>query len=178
MSIFRASSYRSFNSIDSTQADSRPRIHVFTLIYSVLIPLIVGSFSALLTMGDMRVYETLTRPPLSPPGWMFSVVWTVLYVLMGLASYFVWTAFANPIRKMIAMRFYVVQLLMNFLWPILFFTYSLYLLSFVWLLTMWDMILICMVKFYKIRKVAGVFMGIVLAWTTFAAYLNCAYLIL
>ena len=175
MSIFRASSYKSFNRVGS---EPEHGIQIFTLIYSILIPLIVGGFSALLIMDDMNIYETLSRPPLSPPGWVFSIVWTVLYLLMGLASYFVWTSFANPFSRMAAMRYYTIQLLMNFLWPILFFTYSLYLLSLVWLLTMWAMILICTVKFYRVRKISGVFMGILLVWTTFAAYLNAGYLIM
>ena len=172
MSIFRASSYRSCNSIDSTQADSRPRIHVFTLIYSVLIPLIVGSFSALLTMGDMQVYETLTRPPLPPPGWVFSVVWTVLYVLMGLASYFILVSESDARAKTMAMVIYSMQLAMNFMWSILFFTCGLYLFAFIWLMIMWAMVIVCAFRFYSINRTAAYLMIPYILWLTFAAYLN------
>lgn len=169
--------YGCFSNKDVIKIGHRRGVRVPTLICSLLIPLLVGCFSALLTMDDMKAYETLRRPPLAPPGWLFPIVWGVLYVLMGLASYFVMTTHTSVLGKWIAMSFYYTQLLMNFFWPILFFTYSRYTLSLVWLFVMWVLIFVCMLKFFRIRKIAGVFMGVLLTWTTFATYLNFAYML-
>lgn len=150
---------------------------ILMIIVAVLIPLLVGGLSAILTSDQMNVYETLKRPPLAPPGWLFPIAWTILYVLMGLASYFVFSANVASNEKRSALIFYFVQLVMNFFWSIFFFNYSLYWLSLIWLLVMWILIIICVKRFYKIRKIAGITMIPLLAWTTFAAYLNLMYCI-
>ncbi len=177
MNHSKVCNYGCFSDMNADQAERKPRVHVLTLICSLMIPILVGCFSTLLTMDDMNVYGTLVRPPLAPPGWLFPIIWGVMYVLMGLAAYFALTGFSGPLRKWIAMSFYYTQLMMNFFWPILFFTYSRYTLSLAWLIVMWWMTFVCMFKFYRIRKIAGVFMGIILAWTTYAIYLNFAYVL-
>lgn len=156
------------------EKDNKRKTHVFALILSLFIPLLVGGFSAFLTAEDMKIYETMEKPPLSPPGWLFPIVWTFLYVLMGLASYLIFTSDVSPARKRGALTFYAAQLIMNMLWSTLFFTYGLYLISFIWLLVMWVLILVCVVTFYKIRHAPGVMMLILFLWTTFGAYLNLA----
>ena len=156
------------------KTETKNRVRIFALIIALLIPLLVGGFSALLTAEDMKFYDTMARPPLSPPGWVFPVAWTILYALMGLASYFIYTSDAEPERKRKALMFYAAQLVMNLLWSTLFFTYSRYLISLIWLLVMWVLILVCAVRFYRIRHAAGLMMGVLFLWTTFAAYLNLA----
>lgn len=150
------------------------KLRIVPLIAALLIPLLVGGFSALLTAEDMNIYETMNRPLLAPPGWVFPIVWTILYVLMGLASYFVYTSDVEPERKRKALLYYAAQLAMNLFWSTLFFTYARYLLSLIWLLVMWGLILICTIRFYRIRRSAGLMMGGLFLWTTFAAYLNLA----
>lgn len=145
------------------------------MIIAILIPLFVGGFSALLTGADMDVYDTMTRPFLAPPSWLFPIAWTILYVLMGISSYFVYVSDADPIKKRRALIFYIAQLVMNLFWSTLFFTYAQYLISLIWLLIMWVLIIICTIKFYKIRRAAGIMMCVLLLWTTFAAYLNLSY---
>lgn len=156
----------------------KPKIRVFPLVIAILIPISVGAFSALLTAGDMTLYGTVNHPPLAPPGWLFPIAWTILYVLMGLASYQVYTSDADSEQKRKALLFFASQLVMNLFWSTLFFTYGRYLISLIWLIAMWVLTLICVIRFYKIRRSAGLMMGVLLLWTTFAAYLNMAYYIM
>ena len=123
-------------------------------------------------MGSMGDYQTMAKPPLSPPGWLFPVVWTALYALMGYASYLVATSAApkEQIRK--ALVLYGLQLAANFLWPILFFSLEAYFLAFIWLVALWVLILLTMRAFYRIETRAGDLLLPYLLWVTFAAYLN------
>ncbi len=154
--------------------DKKRKVRVFALVVAVLIPLLVGGFSAFLTSADMGAYETMKHPPLSPPGWLFPIVWTVLYVAMGVASYFVFASNAEDEKKRSALTFYAAQLVMNMFWSTLFFTYGLYVVSFIWLIAMWVLEIITAVKFFKINRAAGYMMCALVLWTTFAAYLNLA----
>ena len=139
------------------------------LILCIAIPLAVGGISALLTSSGMEAFQALNKPPLSPPGWLFPVVWTLLYILMGIASYLVLTS-GKPSRS--ALTFYGLQLLFNFFWSIIFFNLERYLFAFVWLIALWILIFITTVLFYKISKPAGYLMIPYLLWVAFAGYLN------
>ena len=90
------------------------------------------------------------------------------------SAYLIYTSDADREIKRKALLLYAAQLAMNFFWSSLFFTYAQYLLALIWLLIMWIVILLCMIRFYRIRRAAGVMMGILFTWTTFAAYLNLA----
>ena len=148
------------------------------LIISVAIPLLVGGFSALLTRESMQTFDEITKPPLSPPGWLFPVVWTILYVLMGIASYLVLTADVPMGEKKLPLIFYAAQLAVNFFWSIFFFNYELYLFSFIWLVLLWLLIMITAVMFYRISKPAALLLIPYLLWVTFAGCLNFAIYIL
>ena len=89
------------------------------LLLCLALPLAVGGLAALLS-GGMDLYKELDRPPLSPPGWVFPVVWSALYLLMGYASYRVLESGAEPAKIRKAWIFYGLQLAANFLWPLLF----------------------------------------------------------
>ncbi len=145
------------------------------LISCLAIPLAAGGLSALLTRGSMESFEALNKPPLSPPGWLFPVVWTVLFVLMGIASYLAAVS-GGPNRTALAV--YGVQLLFNFVWPLLFFRLAQYLPAFIWLVILWVLILVTAVLFYRISKPAGYLMLPYLAWVAFAGYLNLAIFLL
>lgn len=142
------------------------------LFICIAIPLAVGGLSAWLTRGSMDTFETLTKPPLNPPGWLFPVVWTILYALMGTASYLILTSGADSQRVRQALCLYGLQLAINFVWPILFFNLSLYLASFLWLILLWIFILLTTIQFYRISPLAGDLMLPYLLWVTFAGYLN------
>ena len=153
------------------------RKSVQQLIIALAIPLAVGGISSLLA-GGMDTFKTLEKPPLSPPGWVFPVVWTVLYLLMGFASYLVYTANAPTYKKNSALLFYGLQLFFNFFWSIIFFRFEAYLFAFVWLVVLWLLIIITTVRFFEVRKSAGLLMLPYLIWVTFAGYLNLGIYIL
>lgn len=145
------------------------------LIFFLAIPLAVGGLSALLTRKGMDVIEMLNKPPLSPPGWLFPVVWIVLYLLMGFASYLVATSGKQSQRALV---FYGLQLGFNFFWSIIFFNLGLYLLAFIWLVVLWLLILITTIMFFRIAKLSGYLMIPYLMWVSFAGYLNLAIFLL
>lgn len=142
------------------------------LVICLAIPLVVGGAAGLLTMNSMEAFEALNQPPLSPPGWLFPVVWTVLYVLMGIASYLVSVSDAPHEEKARALWTYGIQLAFNFLWPIAFFNLKWYLFAFLWLVILWILILITALRFGRIRKPAGYLLVPYLLWVAFAGYLN------
>ena len=138
----------------------------------IAIPLLVGGLASFLTRGGMDVFMQLNQPPLSPPGWVFGVVWTILYILMGVSSYLVIQSGAEEEVVNKALSVYVYQLIVNFLWPTFFFNFGLYLFSFLWLVLLWVLVLIMIIRFYNISKLAGILQIPYLIWLTFAGYLN------
>ena len=148
------------------------RNNIGILIVALLIPLVVGGLSAVCSAQGMAAYGTMNKPPLSPPAWVFSVAWTILYVIMGLASYYIFAAETYAGEKTMPLSLYGIQLLMNFMWSIVFFVWKMYLLAFFWLMVMWIIVIYCALRFYKISKTAGCLMIPYIAWLTFAAYLN------
>lgn len=146
-----------------------------TLIICIAVPLAVGVISALLTRNGMRTFDELIKPKLSPPGWLFPVVWTILYILMGTASYLVVTSRKPNGSAMIA---YALQLIFNFFWPIFFFNLEMYLFAFIWLVALWLLILKTTVGFFKISEPAGYLMIPYLLWVAFAGYLNLSIVFL
>ncbi len=135
------------------------------------IPLAVGGLSALLS-GGMTQYRAMNQPPLSPPGWVFPVVWTVLYLLMGYASYLIWTSDAPQNEKRGALILYGAQLVANFIWPLIFFRAQMYLTALIWLVVLWVLIFLTIRAFSKINERAGDLLIPYILWVTFAAYLN------
>ena len=148
------------------------KINTKLLILCLIIPMAVGGIAALITGSGMDAFETLNKPPLSPPGWLFPVAWTILYILMGISSYRVLVS-GRP-RETIhnALILYAIQLFFNFLWPIFFFGLSAYLFSFAWLILLWVMILATTISFYLLSNTAGYLMLPYLLWVAFAGYLN------
>ena len=144
------------------------------LIKCIAIPLIVGAVSGLLTRNAMMDFEVLNKPPLSPPAWLFPVVWTILYTLMGISSYLVKTSGADEKDIFDALNIYFYQLVVNFLWPIFFFNFQWYLFSFVWLVLLWILVVQMIKRFDGISKAAAYLNIPYLLWLTFAAYLNFA----
>lgn len=131
------------------------------------IPLAVGGLASLLS-GGMGSYKVMNQPPLSPPGWVFPVVWSILYLLMGEASYRIYTAGGE--RS--ALKAYAVQLALNFIWPLVFFGAQMYLLAFFILIALWIAIFITLLQFSAIDETAGNLLLPYLLWVTFAGYLN------
>lgn len=142
------------------------------LIKSIALPLLVGAAAGLLTRNAMQDFDVLIKPPLSPPGWLFPVVWTILYTLMGISAYLIKTADADAEAKSDALMIYNYQLIVNFLWSIFFFNFEWRLFSFFWILLLWVLIILMIRQFDKISKTAAYINLPYLLWVTFAAYLN------
>ena len=136
------------------------------LLKSIAIPLLVGVVAALLTGGGMEMFESLEKLPLSPPGWLFPIVWTILYALMGISAYRI----QKSGERLPDVYFY--QLLVNFLWPTFFFNLEWYLFSFFWLVLLWILVFIMIRSFARIDKTAAFLNIPYLIWLTFAGYLN------
>lgn len=148
------------------------------LLISLGIPLAVGGLAALISGGGMQDYGSLDQPPLAPPGWVFPVVWTLLYLLMGYASYRVYTSGAEPQQVRQALILYGAQLFVNFLWPLVFFGLQWRLAAFFVLIVLWVLIFLTMRAFSKIDERAGDLLLPYILWVTFAGYLNLgAYLL-
>lgn len=140
------------------------------LIISILICLGVGALAGVLTMGSMETYKSLEQPPLAPPSIVFPIVWSILFILMGISAYFVYIS-RSELKKP-ALILFAIQLVMNFCWSIIFFNMKLYLFAFVWLVLLWILILIIIIIFYRIKKLSAYLLIPYLLWITFAGYLN------
>ena len=146
-------------------------------IISWVIPLAVGGLATLLS-GGTKLYQTINQPPLSPPGWLFPIVWTILYVLMGEAAWRVLTSGAEKEQIKKALIAYGVQLFFNFLWPLFFFGGQMYLTAFIVLIGLWIALLITAKRFSQIDETAGDLLLPYLLWVTFAGYLNLGVFLL
>lgn len=138
------------------------------LIISISIPLAVGILSSLFS-GNMS-YSTFNKPSFAPPAYLFPIVWTILYILMGISSYMIYSSNDSGKRK--ALTTYAIQLIFNFFWSVLFFRFSQYLFSFIWLIALIILIAIMIYQFYKILPLAAYLQIPYLLWCLFAAYLN------
>ncbi len=145
-------------------------------IFSILLALTVGGLSALATANNMNVYDKINTPPLSPPGWLFPVVWTILYILMGISAAIIFTSDSS--KKDDALFVYAVSLVLNFSWSIFFFNMQSFIVSFIILVALWLSIIITMIKYYEINKAAAWLQLPYLLWVTFAGYLNLAIIFL
>lgn len=133
--------------------------------------LLAGGISSLLTMGQMEAFSALRQPPLSPPGWLFPVVWTILYLLMGVGMGLVWRQSEGAARRR-AVTIWCAQLIANVIWPLLFFLWEKRLLSFLWLLGLLVLVGKMISEFEKHSDRAARLQIPYLLWLIFAGYLN------
>lgn len=148
------------------------------LLLCLLIPLAAGGLGALLAGDFSASYQSMHKPLLSPPGWLFPVVWTALYLMMGYASYLVLASDASAPRKKRALTIYGVQLALNLLWPLFFFRLEWCAFSFIWLVLLFLTVLLTELLFRYIDKRAGDWLLPYLFWLFFAGYLNLGVCIL
>lgn len=137
---------------------------------SLAISLGTGILSALITMPAMEAFVLVEKPPLTPPDFLFPIVWTILFTLMGISSYIIYKA--NDKNSNLSLRIYAIQLIVNFFWPIFFFNMQAYLFSFIWILLLWVLIIVMIYQFSKTSKIAALLQIPYFLWVTFAAYLN------
>ena len=146
------------------------------LLISIGISLGIGALAGFLTQNSMEVYSELQRPALSPPGWLFPIVWTILYLLMGISAYLIYDSHSPNKEK--ALTIYVWQLFFNFLWSIVFFNLQNILLAFIVLIILWLLIVAMIKSFKEINPLAAWLQIPYLLWVTFAGYLNLMLYIL
>ena len=157
----------------SSKSPFRKFLEVFT---AILLPLGGGVLISLFTMNTMEQFNAFNQPPLAPPAWLFPVAWSILCILMGVASYLIYRLPKSKDRK-IALILYLVQLGFNFLWTIIFFNLGWFWPALIWLMIMWTLILILIVKVRKLSLAAFILLIPYLAWCTFATYLNIGVII-
>ncbi|MCQ2385875.1 MAG: tryptophan-rich sensory protein [Clostridia bacterium] len=148
------------------------------LIVCLAIPLLGGLAVGLITMKDTSAFASVAQPPLSPPGWLFPVVWTILYALMGIASYLVYTADAPYEKKLNALLAYAGQLFFNLLWSIWFFSVRQYTFAFGWLVILFALIWLTFALFRSVNRTAARLLIPYILWVAFAGYLNLGVAIL
>ena len=146
-------------------------LHLGALVAFVAGPLAAGAVGNFL--GGHITFSTLQAPPLTPPEWVFPVVWIILYILMGVAAYLAWNTEEADIRAL--RRLYIWQLGVNVLWPFFFFRLSWRLFAFFWLLLLIALVSVTMAKFRSASRAAYWLLVPYLVWILFAAYLNLGF---
>ncbi len=145
-------------------------VNLRTLIVSLIPPAAVGLAGTVLVASGMDVYNLLSKPAFTPPGWLFGVVWTLLYVLMGVAVYLLKSSHSYDLAT--PMQFYYIQLALNFLWVMFFFRFGLLWLSVVVLCLLIAAIVLTIINFYRINKTSAYLLIPYLVWCVFALVLN------
>lgn len=142
------------------------------LLISLAISLGSGFIGWFLTRDGMAQYNDMYKPLLAPPGWLFPIVWTVLYTLMGISAYIVYET--GDSRRENALTLHICQLLATIGWTLLFFGFRTYIFAFVWLVVLWVLVFFTIKQFLAIKPIAGRLLIPYIFWVTFAAYLNLA----
>jgi tryptophan-rich sensory protein len=140
---------------------------------SVTVPLAVGVLSGLATArGVQDWYPTLVKPSFNPPSWVFGPVWTVLYIMMGLAAFLVWQKGLATDFVRTALALFILQLVLNGIWSILFFGLRAPGWAFVEIVVLWVAIFLTLIYFWRVTAPAGILLAPYLAWVSFATVLN------
>ena len=156
---------------------TKPYILPFAV--AIAIPLAVGLLSAFLTRDNMDIYDKINTPPLSPPSLLFPIVWTILYILMGVSSGMIYVKrdYAPEIAKT-AFYYYGLSLVANFLWSIIFFNFGAFLFALVCLVALLYFIIRTIICYKPISPIAAYFQIPYAIWVGFAGYLNLGIFLL
>lgn len=144
------------------------------LLISIAIPLAVGYTSSFFVSDSMGYYQTLDKPWFSPPGEVFPIVWSILYVLMGISAYLI----SKERNSDVALRVYFLQLVLNFFWSIIFFRFNLYLVAFVWIIGLIIVVAYMIYQFWYKNKTAAILQIPYFLWLVFAGILNFSIFLL
>ncbi len=147
---------------------------ILTIIISIVVAQLAGVIGSIFTAPSIQTwYVYLEKPFFSPPNWLFAPAWITLYVLMGIAVFFVWQKRREPGAKL-ALQLYFLQLVLNAWWSVIFFGLMNPFLALLEIIILWGVIAITILKFYKIEKLSGLLFVPYLLWVTFATVLNFA----
>ena len=142
------------------------------LLKNIALPLGGGIIVGLLTKGTMDTYDKLKKPIFVPPNIVFPIVWIILYILIGVAAYRIYEKNKKGFNDNGAYFYYLVQLLINFLWPFIFFSFRLYGIALVIIIILLILAIITAIKFYKSDKIAGILLMPYIIWISYATILN------
>lgn len=142
------------------------------LIKSLLIPLLGEATLFISSVIGVTVYDGVIKPALSPPVWVFWIAGLILYLCMGLSSYLILMSDINTRKKEKAINTYSMLVAMNIVWPVIFFTWANYMVSFIWLMVMCCVLIFCVYKFFNINKVAACIFIPYIIWIMYVEYLN------
>lgn len=152
------------------------KIKIIPLIINAAVPLLIGGLSALIVGDNFELFASVNKPPLSPPASLFPVVWTILYILLGTSYYLVKNQ--EGCNSEINTRVYILNLVLNFFWSIIFFNLRAYLAAFVWIILLILSTILLIKEFFGCKKIAGIINIPYLLWLLFAAYLSFSVYIL
>ena len=146
---------------------------ILKLVISIIICESAGFIGSLFTTPAIPSwYATLVKPSFTPPNGVFAPVWTTLFLLMGISAFLVWRKGIENPRVNLALRLFIIQLILNSLWSVLFFGLRSPLLGFIEIMLLWTFILLTILYFFKVSKVAGILLLPYILWVSFAAVLN------
>ena len=151
-------------------------MNIKKIISYIVITLLVGSFFTLFIMDSFNIYNTMDKPFLSPNKIVFPIVWSVLYILMGISLYIV--SESKYLNKDKSYLLYILQLLVNSVWPLFFFKFRLFFVSFLIVLLLKYLVIKLILEFYKINKLAAYLQIPYLLWLIFASYLSLGVFLL
>lgn len=155
------------------------KIDWLKLVVSIAVPLIAGFLGSFFTTSSIpNWYAALNKPSFNPPNWLFGPVWTLLFVLMGIALYLVWVKGWEKKIVKIAVSFFSAQMFLNMLWSFLFFYQHQPLYAFIEIIFLWAAILGTIITFYKVDKRTLYLLLPYILWVSFAAFLNLMIVIL
>ncbi|WP_066894302.1 TspO/MBR family protein [Clostridium nigeriense] len=147
-------------------------IKIIPLLLNIIIPLLGGLIVGYINRNSMDTYRNLKKFVFTPPDIVFAVVWIILYILMGIAAYRIYVKNKSNIDDKGAYFFYIIQLILNFMWSFIFFTFRLYGISFLWIIMLFVFVIITFIKFIKIDKIAGLLLIPYMIWLVYAGFLN------
>jgi benzodiazapine receptor len=146
---------------------------IVRLVIAILIPLVAGFLGSIFTMPSIPTwYAAINKPAWNPPNWIFGPVWTILFILMGIALWLIWEKGLDKIQVRTAVNIFSAQLVLNIVWSLLFFGLHSPLWAFIEIIALWLMILWTIIAFYRLDKTAGLILIPYILWVSFASFLN------
>lgn len=155
---------------------------IFKILICVFICLILGGLSGLATVSEIKNwYLNLNKPSFNPPNWLFGPAWSTLYAFMGIAFALIWDRLEKANIEILssnAVRFFLIQFFLNLAWSSIFFSWHMVAFALIEMLILWVFILLTIIQFYKINKVAGILLIPYILWVSFATLLTASILYL
>lgn len=149
---------------------------VITLIFCIAAPIIVGTLASFFTQNAMLSFNSMNKPPFAPPAMLFPIAWTILYILMGIASFLIYKSSSES--RYMGIMLYVVQLAFNFIWSLIFFRMDAYIFAAIWLGILIFLIIALIINTSKYSIAAMLMLIPYAGWCCFAMYLNIGVAVL